>query len=371
MSNKEPDDKDGLLEMIKKLWLPVAGFLGAITLAYNFYQLWLGDQGTVTWFLAGGGLIVLIIVLGWVSFKTRKIVERSQLLIIGQSNPEKIAVIQAYPHYYLPARIGFFLTLILTVVGTFILFQEVQARQIQQQVLATQTVIETQQAQQELKDKLIVVIASFDGPEEIYGLRNQIIEGINVEFSNSEDVKVVALKDVISPEKGSEYARSLGEEYFADLVIWGWYRPTENPNINIHIENLSSKQFEPLGESEIYQPVISLPELESFSFQQQAGRETSALLSFLNGLVKYQSGDYHSAINSFDKSISNLSTQPPIIKNLPQFYFYRANSYLILKDFFLALEDYSKAIELDPKYVAAYNNRGVAYAASGDRTHAI
>ena len=44
MSNKPPDDKDSLLELLKKLWLPVAGFVGAVTLAYNFYQLWLGTR---------------------------------------------------------------------------------------------------------------------------------------------------------------------------------------------------------------------------------------------------------------------------------------------------------------------------------------
>jgi hypothetical protein len=55
MPDKEADEKDGLLELIKKLWLPVAGFLGAVTLAYNFYQLWLGDQAMATWRLAGAG----------------------------------------------------------------------------------------------------------------------------------------------------------------------------------------------------------------------------------------------------------------------------------------------------------------------------
>jgi len=39
MSDKLPDNKDGLLELLKKLWAPIAGFLGAVTLAYNFYQL--------------------------------------------------------------------------------------------------------------------------------------------------------------------------------------------------------------------------------------------------------------------------------------------------------------------------------------------
>jgi hypothetical protein len=51
MSDEPTKQKDGLLELLKKLWLPVAGFLGAVMLAYNFYQLWLGDQATVTNFV--------------------------------------------------------------------------------------------------------------------------------------------------------------------------------------------------------------------------------------------------------------------------------------------------------------------------------
>jgi hypothetical protein len=42
------DPKPSFPEIISKSWLPIAGFIGAITLAYNFYKLWLGDQSTVT-----------------------------------------------------------------------------------------------------------------------------------------------------------------------------------------------------------------------------------------------------------------------------------------------------------------------------------
>ena len=73
MPDKPPDDKDSLLELLKKLWLPVAGFIGAVTLAYNFYQLWSGDQTTITYIIGGAGLLVLVIALGWVGFKTKTV----------------------------------------------------------------------------------------------------------------------------------------------------------------------------------------------------------------------------------------------------------------------------------------------------------
>ena len=74
MSDKLPNDKDGLLELLKKLWVPVAGFIGAITLVYNFYQLWLGDQATITYITTGAGLVVLVIALGWVGYSRKTVI---------------------------------------------------------------------------------------------------------------------------------------------------------------------------------------------------------------------------------------------------------------------------------------------------------
>ena len=73
MSDKPPDDKDNLVELLKKLWLPISGFIGAVTLAYNFYKLWLGDQTTVTYIATGVGLAILVITLAWVGFKTQEV----------------------------------------------------------------------------------------------------------------------------------------------------------------------------------------------------------------------------------------------------------------------------------------------------------
>jgi hypothetical protein len=78
MTNKQPDDKDTLLELLKKLWLPVAGFIGAVTLAYNFYKMWLGDRATVTYVTAGAGLIILFVLLGWIGVREKNITYRKK-----------------------------------------------------------------------------------------------------------------------------------------------------------------------------------------------------------------------------------------------------------------------------------------------------
>jgi lipoprotein NlpI len=51
-------------------------------------------------------------------------------------------------------------------------------------------------------------------------------------------------------------------------------------------------------------------------------------------------------------------------------YYDRGNGYRDLKQWEEAIADYSKAIEIDPKYTHAYNNRAFAYAAINDADHA-
>jgi len=40
MTDKPPEQKNGLLELLKNLWLPAAGFIGAVTLAYSRVYKW-------------------------------------------------------------------------------------------------------------------------------------------------------------------------------------------------------------------------------------------------------------------------------------------------------------------------------------------
>jgi len=343
MSDK-PEKKDDLLEQLKNLWLPVAGFLGAVTLAYNFYQLWLGDQATVTYFLAGGGLGMLIITLIWVGFSTQKITTKARW--------SKGAIITSHrftPPYRRAAWVGLSIIVLLAVFGFAALIQH-EAKQ---------------------KQKLIVAIAAFEGPEETYGLRNEIIEKLNADFSSDPDVEIITVREVITSEQGSVYARQLGQRRLADVVIWGWYRPTENPNVTIHIENLDSNQFLPLKKSETLQPIATLAELESFSFQQEAGQETSALISFLAGYIDYSAGNLKTAIARFDQALDRMGASPSLIENQSDVFFYKATANARLGEYQYAIQDYNQAIQINPRYLQAYNNRGLSYENLGEYQRAI
>ena len=218
--------------------------------------------------------MILVIALGWVQFKTKTVEVDSILIDKDQAAPKKTITQPAYlPKYQKSARVALSLVIVGIVWGGYSLIQhrqieladqqfqatqQVQATQTAswvQQIQATQNALATQQAsqtqqaqatqysqataqaQQEMENKLVVVIATFEGPEEVYGVRNEIVESLNSAFAQDEEVKIVTVYDVVTPDMSSSYARNLGKQYFADLVIWGWYRPTENPNITVHIEN--------------------------------------------------------------------------------------------------------------------------------------
>jgi len=50
---------------------------------------------------------------------------------------------------------------------------------------------------------------------------------------------------------------------------------------------------------------------------------------------------------------------------------FKDHAHLETGDYAQAIKDFSKAIELDPDYAVAYNNRGLAYYNSGDFEQAI
>ena len=73
---------------------------------------------------------------------------------------------------------------------------------------------------------------------------------------------------------------------------------------------------------------------------------------FKLGLEKYDKKDYQGAIADFDKAIEINPKYADAYNN-------RGNAKNQLKQYQEAIADYNKAIELNPKNVQAYNNRGL------------
>jgi tetratricopeptide (TPR) repeat protein len=76
-------------------------------------------------------------------------------------------------------------------------------------------------------------------------------------------------------------------------------------------------------------------------------------------------GNVYSVKGQLDLAIQDYNKAIEIDPKLPDPYNGRGNAYTEKGQFDLAIHDYSKAIELDPKLAVAYFNRGLAYAVKG------
>ena len=96
--------------------------------------------------------------------------------------------------------------------------------------------------------------------------------------------------------------------------------------------------------------MLSLPEKvnaeSAYSFHQ-------------SGINNYKNGDYFKAVYDFTKAIE-------IDPNYSEAYYNRGWNKAKLKDYYGAISDYTKAIEINPNYLSEYKNRGIDKEIIGD-----
>ena len=74
---------------------------------------------------------------------------------------------------------------------------------------------------------------------------------------------------------------------------------------------------------------------------------------FDSGYIKYEAKDNYGAINDFSKAIE-------LNPNLIDAYYNRGLAKFITKDYYGAISDFTKIIENSPNFVQAHKNRGIA-----------
>ncbi len=338
------EDKANLGEILQSIWAPIAAIIGVIMLVIQFIQLWRGDQATVTYVVIIMGTVLVLSALIWIGFGKRPLTEKEL------SHPRKFGSNNAirYPRLYLLARLGLVFSVLAVGVGVFKVYDH----------------------RQETKNKLVLLIANIDGPEEIYGFTNELLEQLDAAVKDYQDIQIIRFGQTVTVEQGSIYAREVGERYLADIVIWGWYRPTENPNISLHIENLSPQQTYSSETSSMLKPVGSLDQLESFELQQKTGTKMSGLVLFLSGFAHYNAQQYDEALSRLQLVVKS-SDEPNELVNQADVLFYIANSFFYLNQFDQAVVAYTQSIQFDPISAVTYNNRGNAYLLSNQSELAI
>ncbi len=332
-------------EQAIRFWKYIAAVLGAVTAIVQFIQLWQGYQSTVTWVIAGMGWLIVVGFLVYV-LVNKETIPTGVMFPTGEE--------QRRP-YYSPrqkqlAGLGLALMLLGALTGTALLLRH-RAR---------------------LQAQFTIVIARFDGPEEAYGVRDELLERLREAFAEDPEVRIVALDKVVTTAQGSAYARGLGKKHLADLMLWGWYRPTENPNLTLHVENFlppkTTRYLPEILETEslTLRPAATLVDLKHFTLQVDVSQELGALVAVLQGLSHYGRGAYERALQAFNKAADLLPETPRLLgERWAALFFYRGNAYADLGQYEQAIADYNQAIQINPQDAEAYNNRGIAYADLG------
>ncbi len=334
--------KDSLIEWIKRIWAPIGGVIGVILLVNDFYKKWQSDSETINWVVVILATLFWFICLAW---------------IICSSEKKRNGLSYSYgKRFREPYRNLAKLLFVISVISSF--------------TFAFAYINRINEIRRIRQDKIVVLIAAFDGPEDVFRVQNKIIERLRSETSGLEEVLIVSIKEVITPVDGSEYAQDLGTQNDADLVIWGWYAPTENTSFTVHVEMLAPKDYSEyvLDESEIFEPFVLLNSLNSFSWQQELGTDTSALVVFLSGLLYQREGNYSESAIRFTKALE-LSSKSDAIVNDSDIFLYRGGAYTMSGRPEEAISDFSSIISNDPQYELmwlVFNERGATYADIGN-----
>lgn len=224
-------------------------------------------------------------------------------------------------------------------------------------------------------NKTIILVANFDGPDpEIYRVTDFVLEKLSEATQDYPYIKIVPLQQTITVQQGSEFARNLGQDKKAKIVVWGWYGVTgKSVHVSTHFETLgipslaSGADKNSSDSNENTRPLI---EAETFEFQSGLSESISATALFVTGFILYDEGKYNEAIDMYTKAL-DISPKDEFV-NRAQIFGERALAYARLSKFDQALKDANQAVSISPpNNYKAYNQRGLVYFYKGDYSSAL
>lgn len=366
----EKNSKKGFVEFFKNspnIVSRVAGYItviiGFVTSILTFRKVLEGNVALVTWILLGLGVAVLWGSFFYIYFGTVKI-SQSPGFINKKSRTE--------PIYTKKVRY-------IAIIGIVLLPS-----------IALFSYYEWKYYQDLPSNKLIILIADFDGPDtQKYRVTETIVEQLREATTEYKDLEIKTLRESISAQEGSEIARAKALENKAAIAIWGWYAKTdESALVTIHFEIIKQAGYFPENLEKKETLRTDAKGLESFAFQEDLSHRMSHLIFLTLGLSRFELRDYRGAILRFNEALSQSKMLSSMF-NPETIYMYRGTSYIQLNregKYFgyteqrrdlnkepieRAISDYSRAIEINPRNAMAFFDRALAYFEKGDVDGAI
>jgi tetratricopeptide (TPR) repeat protein len=174
------------------------------------------------------------------------------------------------------------------------------------------------------------------------------------------NVRVERLEETVT---NSQDAQAAGNHYRANLVIWGWY---DSLGVQPYVELIGQRTVQGEGVA------IQTPTPMAFYFRDEIPAQSAYLGLFTLGMTHIavnSPAELRQAIAFFDAALGSVMEGAHITPW--EAYIWRANCYALLGEYDVALQDYNRALELNPGDASGFHNRAVTHFHLGDHQAAI
>ncbi len=205
--------------------------------------------------------------------------------------------------------------------------------------------------------QFLILLAIPDGPKaETLEIRTTLARQLAEAFSSLPDVRIIQVNQQVADPDGAAKARDLGRRYHAAIVV----RESVGPGMagpSIFVEEMSPTIAVPFLSVKDYMTATVLVEPSSLRFPDPTAEQGRRLVEFVRGAIDHRRADYAHALDHLTAALDESSSSDVSSKVLLS----RGNALLALGSSEAAIDDYSRALQINPNLEAAYANRGVAF----------
>jgi tetratricopeptide (TPR) repeat protein len=221
--------------------------------------------------------------------------------------------------------------------------------------------------------QLLILLAVPDGPgAETLEIRTRLARQLADAFSTLPEVRILQVNQRSADPEAVSEARELGRRYLAAIVVGEAVMPgTAAPSV--FVEEVSPWAAVPFLSVKDYVTEAVLVEPDSLRFPNPTAEQGQRVVEFIRATVLHHRGDYAGALEHLTAAVDENSSSDVMSKVLMS----RGNVLLALGRVETAIEDYSRAIQINPSLQGVYANRGAAFLklasherAAGDFTRA-
>src|SRR5919112_49940 len=174
------------------------------------------------------------------------------------------------------------------------------------------------------------------------------------------DLKGVEVATLSAPVTSLQEAKTAAEQSGSKIVVWGWYDDL-GVTINLYTPTTLPTRDDALKLKEIawFPGGDSSPDI-SLKIRERLPEDVTFLSLFIIGTLNYQNNEYQKGYQAFDAAMGNLPKEIGLENESLLHFFYARNLEATgSQDTERTICEYSKAIELNPKFAAPYNNLGI------------